>query len=459
MLSMASWIAQRRAVASAKTASLRADMDGVVGMRRGTLGLMALSVAVLASVGGALASTGHFAYKDCIANKGENGCTEPARNSLRGAADVAVSPDDRSVYATSILGNGVSQFKRRANGALRYAGCIASEPAHGCTRLHQYMMWGAAGVDVSPDGRSLYVASFIGGTLTRFDRAPNGALTYRGCFQNGGRYACKEPRHRSLADARDVAVSPDGKSVYVTGGFSSSITSFRRSADGALSDGGCFANRGRHGCRKPIHNSLHFTAEVAVSPDGRSVYVTSASALTRFKRDDRGALTYAGCYADRGAHGCRKLRHGSVRSAGGIAVSPDGGSVYVAGTHDNVINRFNRKANGALHYKGCFSNRGIDGCRKPRHVSFREPGEIAVSSDGRSVYVSGVRADSLTRFRRSANGALEYAGCFANGGEHGCHRPRHDSIGGPEGVAVSSDNDSVYVASFLSDSISRFNSP
>jgi hypothetical protein len=78
---------------------------------------------------------------------------------LEGTIGVAVSPDGNSVYSASILGNAVTEFKRRPSGALRFAGCTASKPAHGCDELQKYMMWGAAGVDVSPDGKSVWLSS------------------------------------------------------------------------------------------------------------------------------------------------------------------------------------------------------------------------------------------------------------------------------------------------------------
>jgi DNA-binding beta-propeller fold protein YncE len=425
-------------------------------MRRGTLGIAAVFIVVL--VGVHLASAAPLVYKDCIANKGADGCTQPAHDSLRGALGVAVSPDDRSVYVASILGNSVSRFKRSTSGALRYAGCIASKPDNGCSSLPKYLMWGAADIAISPDGSSLYVASFIGSTIEIFDRSPSGALTYRGCFENGGSYGCMEPSHRTLDGVGDVAVSPDGKSVYATSEpFGNSITTFKRSPDGSLTDAGCFSNRGAHGCRRPAHNSLDFIGDVAVSPDGKSVYVTSGDSLTRFKRGVTGALTYAGCYARHGAHGCRKLRHGPLLGAGAVTVSPDGKSVYAVGLHDTLM-RFKRQPAGALQFRGCIQDRGHAGCRRPRHRSLRGLSDVTVSPDAKSVYAASGRSNSLTRFRRSASGALHYAGCIANQGRHGCARPRHNSLDGASGVAVSSQGDSVYVASSVGDSVSRFKS-
>lgn len=412
--------------------------------------LLALAVAAVA-----VASTGSLSYRGCFADRGKNGCKESAHNSLYGALGVAVSPDDKSVYVTSILGHSVSEFKRSPSGALTDAGCIASAGARGCSPIPNFVLWGAAGIDVSPDGRSVYVASFIGGTISHFNRAPGGSLSYAGCFENRGRDHCKTPRHASLEGASDVAVSPDGKSVYLTSQDASAITTFKRGANGGLTYGGCFADNGGHHCRKPAHDSLTDASNVAVSSEGNSVYVTSQDSVTFFKHDGGGGLSYGGCVADFGAHECKKPPH---RLAGpwGVAVSPDGKSVYVVGV--NEIARFRRGPGGPLHYLDCIASNGAHGCRKARHNSLRQGAEVAVSPDGRSVFVASRRNNAITRFRRSSNGFLRYGTCIANHGADGCRRPRHDSLDAATGVAVSPDSRSVYVGSFVGDSVTRFGS-
>ena len=87
-------------------------------------------------------------------------------------------------------------------------------------------------VAVSPDGRSIYVVSAklsAMGVLAR-NRA-TGALTQvpgkRGCFIPGGVLGCSNAR--GLAEAVDVTVSGDGRNVYVAGG------DFSRGAIGVFS--------------------------------------------------------------------------------------------------------------------------------------------------------------------------------------------------------------------------------
>jgi DNA-binding beta-propeller fold protein YncE len=181
--------------------------------------------------------------------------------------------------------------------------------------------------------------------ITRFKRHSNGAIRYGGCFANLGAHGCKEPRHNSLFWSWGVTVSPDGKSVYV--GSSTGITRVKRAANGALAYRGCIANQGHHGCQGGALDSLRWSQDIAVSPDGKSVYVASwvADSLTAFQRASDGTLTYAGCFANAGAFGCEAPIHDSLGDAFGVAVSRDGRSVYVVGARDgNSITLFSRES-------------------------------------------------------------------------------------------------------------------
>jgi len=93
-----------------------------------------------------------------------------------------------------------------------------------------------------------------------------------------------------------------------------------------------------------------FGVSVAVSGDGKSVYVAATSsptnsAVARLNRNlTTGALTQPagtpGCVSETGAGPCA---HGhALKGASGVAVSPDGNSVYVASFNSNAAARLNR---------------------------------------------------------------------------------------------------------------------
>ena len=103
---------------------------------------------------------------------------------LAGPWEVAVSPDGKSVYAASFGSHAVARFNRNTTtGAIGQpagaAGCISDTGAGPCADGHGLDF--AEGVAVSPDGKSVYVASDDeggGGGVARFNRTTTtGAIT------------------------------------------------------------------------------------------------------------------------------------------------------------------------------------------------------------------------------------------------------------------------------------------
>jgi sugar lactone lactonase YvrE len=315
---------------------------------------------------------------------------------------------------------------------------------------------------MSPDGTSVYVTSAEPtNAITRFASDDSGRLTYQSCMANGGPHAgtrpCAQPPRNSLDSNEAIAISPDGASAYVVSSGSDSITRFDRRPNGALTYHGCIANGGAHRCRRPKRDSLGGAYDVVVTPDGKSVYVAAlaGNAVTRFDRRPSGALIYEGCVANGGKHGCRRPKHGALGGADALAVSPDGGSLYVVSARAGAIMRFVRSPTGQLEPGGCFANGGAHGCREPAQDSLYGADGVAVSPDGESVYVAAMSggtvnggSGALSWFARHRDGSLTSMDCFADVGTHACEPPALDSLGSPASVAVSPDGDSVYVGSY-----------
>jgi DNA-binding beta-propeller fold protein YncE len=409
----------------------------------------------------------------CIADGGGE-CEDGT--GLHGASSLTVSPDGRSVYVASFVSGAVSVFDRDpTTGVLRQkageAGCISEVADDGCkvgAGLDD-----AEGVTVSPDGRSVYVASQNSNAVAVFERDPNtGALT-----QLSGKAACIAERATEgceggvgLAGAAVVTVSPDGENVYVASSTSDAVAVFKRSqSTGALTQlsgkAACTAEELGEGCEDGA--GLDNAEGVTVSPDGRSVYVASlfSGAVAVFERDpSTGALTQKrekdGCISETGNDGC----HGGAGLGGAsdVTVSPDGRSVYVASSSSNAVAVFERDLNtGVLTQKfgmaGCTAEILGDGCEDG--TGLLGASSVTVSPDGKSVYVASFASDAVAVFDRDAStGVLMQkageAGCIAEVADDGCKVGT--GLDSAHAVTVSPDGKSVYAASSSSNAVAVF---
>ncbi len=138
-----------------------------------------------------------------------------------------------------------------------------------------------------------------------------------------------------LGGAWALAISPDGAHVYVSGRYDAAVAAFSRNATtGALG----FVEAHRDGIGGV--DGLSGAWSVAVSPDGRYVYVDGSTddALAVFSRNaTTGGLTFVEAQRD-GVDGVNGLG-----GAGGVAASPDGAHVYVGGVADNAVALFRTK--------------------------------------------------------------------------------------------------------------------
>jgi DNA-binding beta-propeller fold protein YncE len=248
---------------------------------------------------------------------------------------------------------------------------------------------GALVAGISPDGRHVYVPGGLevpgvgGDELAIFTRSvTTGKLTFTDLVVNG------EEGVTGLDGPWMAVVSPDGEHVYVIALNDNALVVFDRS----VSTGGLTFVQAQIDGVSGV-DGLEAPQGVAISPDGKHLYVTSSAEhkVAVFSRNAvSGALTFVEV-EENGVGGVT-----GIESPFGIAVSPDGANVYVAGYTSDAVATFSRNAtNGQLLFVEAISDTdlGVDGLERP--------GYLQVSPDGQHVYVAAEIDDSVAAFERS----------------------------------------------------------
>ncbi|HEV7400517.1 MAG TPA: hypothetical protein VGN84_09645 [Solirubrobacterales bacterium] len=299
---------------------------------------------------------------------------------------------------------------------------------------------------ISPDGRWLYLVSgsFHGSVIARFSRDPlSGALTYVDCLTGDtepgptGVLACtpipsatRGGYGSGLNELSGIAVSPNGRHVYVTADLDESLTTFGRDpASGALSFAGCLSSNDRAtACRQVSvgHRLLDGVDSPLLSPDGKYLYAAASGAATidSFAIGAAGKPSFAGCLGGGGdQHGCRYGRGpvSALEQPTGLAATADGRFLYATSGYGSVLVLRRKAANGALIPASCLS-----GSTDQRRACGLTPGSAAyaktsvlsgirapvLSADGRKLLAAVRTQDAIVELRRSAHsGALSFKGC------------------------------------------------
>lgn len=131
---------------------------------------------------------------------------------------------------------------------------------------------GAKAIAISPDDKNLYIVSNTFERLTMFSIAADGSLTYIGSIAEGQNDA------DGLESLYDIAVSPDGKSVFtITEGFSTFKTVRGAIAQFSRDTGSGLLTFDRVYKDSDFLGGLYGGNKIFISPDGLNVYATDTS--------------------------------------------------------------------------------------------------------------------------------------------------------------------------------------
>jgi DNA-binding beta-propeller fold protein YncE len=380
---------------------------------------------------------GKLAFEDCFGNADPPQCAVLPGAPLDDPSALALSPDGKSVYVVSSRGNSIERFSvEDAQGHLRYAGCLNNHGAHKCDTLPGAPLNRPVALKVSPDGKSVYVVSWRGESIEEFAVADaGGRLRYRGCQNNTGTHGCLDLPGAPLDLPISVAVSSDGRTVYVTSADTGSITSFSaESSAGRLSYERCVGVNVARGCT--ASPQFRGVDHLVLSPDGTSAYgvAWAGNMIEHFRLSGQGRqLTFESCL---GAGSCAAIPGFSLTNPAALVMSPDGRSVYVVSANRNWLAHFSVDAgSGGLVYRGCYDSGGSQGCQKVPGFPIEYPLDLAISGDGKSLYVVSALASLADFSVTGAQGELTYVSSPSG------------PISAPKGAVVSPNGTSVYVIS------------
>jgi WD40 repeat protein len=349
------------------------------------------------------------------------------------ASSVAASPDQAVVYVTGITAKTATGLRNEVTVAYnattgkqlwlqRYQG----------TGHHPRGGPGIPSITVSPDGATVYVAGdlAISGFFNDYLMLAYNAAT------GAPRWAATPVTSAFAAQFKAAAVSPDSKTVYMTGrrdffggnASKSYVTVALNAATGTT--------KWTASTTTPAHVG-HSLTSLALSPDGSTVFIAGSSGTIAYD-----AATGAQLWLD-------AYKRTYDRSRISLAVSPDSATVY-------VTSGSNAPGSSAPHYWTAALSAATGAQRW--QATYRGPGAsaattgIALSPDGSAVYVTGSAGQ--------ASGLFEYATIAYNAATgHQLWLANYSTPNVDDnaaGLAVGPDGSTVYVTGT---SIAGFSTP
>lgn len=363
---------------------------------------------------------------------------------LSGAAAGALSADGRHVYVASSAADRIIALARDNDpGSTDYGRLTTvSETIQGVDRVTGLLS--PRGIAISADGLHVYVTGQTSDAVTWFLRDPdNGSLRFGGVLSNQSSFV------NGLDGASGLAIDDDLGRVYVAGTLQAGIAWFARSNDSICPVSGT-GELDAIPIDIAVGGSVNFEVTATVAADAAGEVENFVSVSTPPGTDpepdnDSGEDTdVVQVTADLSI----TKDDGRAEFDGLAGVSALVGtrtSLYTAGTDDDSIGVFSRiddpgtEAHGRINFEGVITD------------GQSEVNALALSGDRLHLYsVSPVDSSLVVLDRDPGDGSLAFAEVESNGvlGVTG--------IGGAIDVAVSPDDEHVYVVGELENSIAAF---
>ncbi len=349
--------------------------------------------------------------------KGPGGCLAEAGASLAsGCAEtkglfhpkaLAVSPDGTNIYVVGgVAGNDVAESfglitiltRNPATGEVAEAGCLSSDGTDGrdgasgiCNPTPSLL--GAYGVTVSADGRTVFVTTRSSASVVAFARNPaTGSLTRLGCFQATPRADSPCTSANLFPGSEDLLTSAEDTTLYVASPLEGTISAFT-----APPTMGAQSSSGEHSAGTTEHPSSTASEHPSEAGAGSSAGLASLFTATP------GEFTANPCIAVNGYDGACAVGI-AMKGVQGLTLSPEGKQLYAVATASHAIDRFAPAGKEGLTETGCLIADAPAGLCSSSGL-LQAPTQLAVSPDGRNVYVadrslppfSGGRIDVLSR--------------------------------------------------------------
>ena len=238
-----------------------------------------------------------------------------------------------------------------------------------------------------------------------------------------------------------LAISPDGKTLYVADSRNNMI----RKIDLATKTVSTIAGHTFPSSGDGVGKSAGFESPrgLAISPDGKTLYVADSrnNMIRKIDLATKTVSTIAG-------HSFPSSGDGVGKSAGfetprGLAISPDGKTLYVADSGNNMIRKIDLATSTVTTLAGA-------GKLTPGHAdgvgaqaTFLEPRSLAISADGQVLYIADTRNDLIRKMVLATNSVSTLAG----------HAGFPGTLNGPgpdayfyHPISISIDGNKLYVA-------------